>query len=398
MVSLWPWKDDTSAAGFEKALSALSTKIARTSATNDGLRQRSRRVKVMWTLYTGFAYILAALILVLVTGWPQWGPVEYTVIAGGPVIIYGVRTGLASYYSYRIQNTQTYLDNLYKQRDATIDKLKEATKYNSTQELLQKYGSPRPSPQKAPSSASKRKTSGAAKQQAEGAPQGRTNFAPPPTANIARNQLAPGTPPPPRPMSAGDVATGPFPPPPPQDQPGFPPQPPQLSQLQLEPQPSADFAPNAFASQYAAGAQQSNWYDRILDVLLGEDETQPKNRLALICSHCRLVNGQAPPGVKSLEEVGQWKCMGCQELNGQESEAQKLVEQVKESQKAWLYPVSGSAADGRPTTATTDGGMTEVSEISRDEREAGEPVEEGAAEGEDSPPSHSTRSRTKGKN
>jgi hypothetical protein len=41
---------------------------------------------VSWTLYAGFAYILAFLILALVTGYRNWGVVEYTVIAGGPPV------------------------------------------------------------------------------------------------------------------------------------------------------------------------------------------------------------------------------------------------------------------------------------------------------------------------
>jgi len=39
----------------------------------------------MWTLYAGFAYILAALLLLLVTGWRSWGAVEVSIVAGGPV-------------------------------------------------------------------------------------------------------------------------------------------------------------------------------------------------------------------------------------------------------------------------------------------------------------------------
>ena len=67
-----------------------------------------------------------------------------------------------------------------------------------------------------------------------------------------------------------------------------------------------------------------------MDVLLGEDESSPKNRLALICKNCRLVNGQAPPGIKQLEDVGRWQCYGCGTMNGEESEEQKLVAQMKE--------------------------------------------------------------------
>jgi hypothetical protein len=40
----------------------------------------------MWTLYAGFAYILAAVMLTFVTGWQNWGPIEGSVVAGGPVL------------------------------------------------------------------------------------------------------------------------------------------------------------------------------------------------------------------------------------------------------------------------------------------------------------------------
>jgi hypothetical protein len=97
----------------------------------------------------------------------------------------------------------------------------------------------------------------------------------------------------------------------------------------------AEFAPNAFSAppQYAQNAEFNpggNWYDRILDLLLGEDETAPKNRVALICQNCRLVNGQAPPGTKSLAALGKWRCFGCGTLNGEEDEAVKVVQEMKE--------------------------------------------------------------------
>jgi endoplasmic reticulum junction formation protein lunapark len=78
--------DRNSAESFERTLAALATKITKTAAQNDSLRQRARKLKVGWTLYAGFAYILAFLILTLVTGWRNWGPVEYTVVSGGPLV------------------------------------------------------------------------------------------------------------------------------------------------------------------------------------------------------------------------------------------------------------------------------------------------------------------------
>lgn len=111
MVSLWPWKvllglssfspqcmsshvdtfvprqgSGTSPAEFEKTLSTLSAKIARATTRLDGYRQRSRRYRVLWTLYTSFAYLLYSIIVTLVLGWQNWGPCEYSTVAGGPVL------------------------------------------------------------------------------------------------------------------------------------------------------------------------------------------------------------------------------------------------------------------------------------------------------------------------
>jgi hypothetical protein len=84
LLIVWQAGDD--AASFERTLNALTGKINRAVARNDSQKQLSRRARVMWTLYAGFAYILAAVMLTLVTGWRNWGPVEGSVVAGGPVL------------------------------------------------------------------------------------------------------------------------------------------------------------------------------------------------------------------------------------------------------------------------------------------------------------------------
>ena len=96
-----------------------------------------------------------------------------------------------------------------------------------------------------------------------------------------------------------------------------------------------------------------------MDVLLGEDETSPRARLALICRNCRLVNGQAPPGVKRLEDVGKWRCGGCGTMNGEESEAKKIVARIKEQASAEAEstesPIQGGEdASSEPVAAVTD--------------------------------------------
>ncbi|GAB7346199.1 hypothetical protein MBLNU457_4937t1 [Dothideomycetes sp. NU457] len=318
MVSFWPFKgDDKSAAGFEKVLSTLSNKINKVSATDARLRQNQRRIRVLWTLYTCFAYVLAALILILVTGRENMNSIEWSGLAGGPVVIYGVRLTIDAYFNYRLSGTSASLSDLQKQREDAIEKLKAATKYNSTQQLLDKYGgsaSPTPQPRKG------QQQSPSVQQQqspSQSRMQGRTGLPPPPTANIAKRPQQPA-------LTQGSGGDG------------------------AQVQPTEEFAPNAFsaatrtstgpathpvtsaAPEYApSGHSAPKWYDRILDVVLGEDETAPKNRIVLICEHCRLVNGQAPPGTRAVEDLGKWRCMGCGTMNGAESEVSRVVRQVR---------------------------------------------------------------------
>ncbi|KAI4721605.1 hypothetical protein E4T48_02110 [Aureobasidium sp. EXF-10727] len=315
MVSFWPFKghNSTSAASFEKLLSSLSSKINKESARNDRLHQRQRRYKVLWTLYTTFAYLLAATILILVTGLSNCTAVEYTGLAASPLLIYGVRTGLDAYFNYRLASSQAYLNALNKQRDDAISKLKEATKYNSTQQLLDKYGG---TPTKSPQQKTRQQQETPTKKQ-QSAQVKRTGLPPPPTANIPGRQLPPSF----QPMT------------PPQQPAQFQSLPPQPQNPRPEPQ--AEFAPNAFTAPtprdtnpYASSGPR--WYDRILDIVLGDDETLPKNRIVLLCRKCRLVNGQAPPGTRSLEDLGTWRCKECHALNGQESEAKAMIREIAE--------------------------------------------------------------------
>lgn len=389
MVSFWPWKAGEDAASFERTLNALTGKINRAAARNDNQKQLSRRARVMWTLYAGFAYILAALLLTLVTGWRNWGPIEGTVVAGGPVIIYGIRYALMSYFEYRIRNTEAYLKKLNKERDATIERLKEATKYNSTQQLLEKYGaSPKQKEQPQGDAQGRRKSQGA--QKSAPLPGPRTGMAPPPTANIQRppTQQQPTTP-----QRAPSNLS------PPQDQSPLP-------QLPPPDAPGAEFAPNAYGSeltkQYSANSPaaftQTHWYDRILDALLGEDETQAKNRLALICSECRLVNGQAPPGARTPEDIGRWRCGGCSAWNGtekpREDDVARLVKGWEAERKAKDVDQGGvldAGIDSDNRETEDDGGNV----VGMDESSGVDGADE-STEGTP-PPSRSTRSKTKGK-
>ncbi|KAJ3500781.1 hypothetical protein NM208_g17071 [Fusarium decemcellulare] len=78
--------DSSSTADFEKTLSTLSTKITDTQASLDKLRSSSRRAQVLWTLYLSFAYLVYAIVLLLVVGYKNLGAYEWTGLSGGPVL------------------------------------------------------------------------------------------------------------------------------------------------------------------------------------------------------------------------------------------------------------------------------------------------------------------------
>jgi len=330
MVSFWPWRGDASSpASFEKTLSALSAMIAKTQVRLDSLRSRSRRIKGLWTVYLIIAYLVYAIVALLVIGRKSMGPLEWSGFAGGPFVIYFVRRLISAYYNFRIDNTTSYLEDQQQERANTIQKLKDATRYDTTLELLAKYGGEN-RPGSAKESEDKESISGLDGQDqrppsAMGIP-GRTNMVPPPTANIQRGSRS-----------------------------STPAQP--LMQHPVSLEPTAEFAPNAFSGhisapapqpvnmQYQAQSDGPHWYDRVLDLLLGEDEMAPRNRIALVCQQCRLVNGQAPPGTKSLSELGMWKCMGCGSMNGEMDEGKKIIRELMEEKASQVQEEQSEGSD-----------------------------------------------------
>ncbi len=249
-----------------------------------------------------------------------------------------MRTGLTAYYNFRIDTVSQRLEDQQSERTKTIEKLKAATKYNSTQQLLEKYGGAPPKPKNLATPKTPKPTPNQP---------GRTSIGPPATANIGRPNHVPSWPLTPQPVPIivpKHVAPSPVSPQSPQGQAGPP-----------------EFAPNAFSAppQYAQAGEVSaggNWYDRVLDLLLGEDETLPRNRVALICQNCRLVNGQAPPGTRSLAELGKWRCFGCGTVNGEEDEAVQAIQEMKERIESQEKDVPEAESKGAEDSATGESG------------------------------------------
>jgi endoplasmic reticulum junction formation protein lunapark len=239
------------------------------------------------------------------------------------------------------------LEEQQRERAKTIDRLKTATKYNSTQQLLEKYGGG--SPQTSTKPKPKGRSSKSLKNQ--GPPQ-RTGMSPPATANIPQNRQTTPEPTPHLPTPNDLIVRSSF---------SIPNSP--LTSTQSGP---PEFAPNAFPAlpvydHNIEPTADGKWYDRILDLLLGEDETSPKNRIVLICQNCRLVNGQAPPGVKRLQDVGRWRCIACGGWNGAEDEGAKVIKEIKKLAES-EQQITESPEDGNSRSQNQNSDTEELPE------------------------------------
>jgi endoplasmic reticulum junction formation protein lunapark len=269
------------------------------------------------------------------------------------------------------------LEELQTERSKTIDKLKAATKYNKTQQLLEQYGgasSPKPKRSTSPAQTAKK---------TQKQPQ-RTSLGPPATANIpSRNQITSSPPPVLQQLPPSAFVNRP------------PPSIPSSPVSHSDPGPP-EFAPNAFAvaPQYDRSNEsnaEGKWYDRILDLLMGEDETAPRNRIVLICQHCRLVNGQAPPGVKRLEELGKWRCSACHRWNGEVLESEKIVEEIKEMVQMEGNSQSGAIEDKKGVESLSEEDMKDLDDKALEDEDY-EEIDEGV-HAEEEPTKRTRRGR-----
>jgi len=259
----------------------------------------------------------------------------------------------------------------------TIEKLKAATKYSTTHSLIEKYGDtttrvtvePKQENKKAPSTGPVSKAPPPQPRQPsqqQQAPQ-LSPLLTPDQIRVQQQLLAQqkaGIPP-----QYGQVQPSDVQPRPPTGSQPHQPNPPQTLHMQYQTQPPSQ------QHLQPEEATAPRWYDRILDVVLGEDEMSAKNRFALICKNCKMVNGLAPPGTRSLDDMDQWGCARCGTMNGGRKNLVLVPEEEKdelESESESKYPaarMTRSRARREDSVATDDNG----SEIFKQESEADEP-------------------------
>ncbi|KAI5794460.1 hypothetical protein DFH27DRAFT_566572 [Peziza echinospora] len=348
MVSFWPFgrRDENSPDSFERILAKLSTRIQERNTHLAKLHTQARRYKALWTIYTIIAWIFYIIVLALVVGKQGLTLLEIGGAVGGPIVIYTGRRAFVAVFEYRINKADTALAALVAERDETIEKLKTATKFYSTQSLLEKYGGGSEMTEDTRIMSRKGSMAGIDAQQQQqqqlrqrqiasgslrGKPQHLQPSPPPPVPPLPNLEtLEPLTPQQMqvqeqlrqqqnlRPLSVpghqihsaqGSPTRGTFSA---EQSPQPQPQPSHVGQ------PPVTFATTAQFIEPETQSSGGSWYDRLLDVLIGEDETSSKARFALICTNCRMVNGLAPPGTKSMAEVGKWGCARCGAMNGKD--------------------------------------------------------------------------------
>jgi len=78
-----------------------------------------------------------------------------------------------------------------------------------------------------------------------------------------------------------------------------------------------------------------------------------------------MVNGQAPPGIKTLEELGQWRCQGCGAWNGTQSDAAKVVQEMTEK-KPETSPVTPVKHEFEESDVDEDGDAEHGSQLAEE--------------------------------
>lgn len=242
-----------------------------------------------------------------------------------PVVTYAVIRGLIFFYTFLYKKKEKQLDTLRKKLKKKIDDLKKITNFETTNNLLTKYGTV--------------VGDGSASGASQAATQAKNRKQGPRTATINAPVTNKGSK-----NAANDPKNGPFP------GPGNAP----VNHLGNGPilPPSAPLGPQS------GKLSPRPVSDRLLDLLIGSDNNESvEDRYALICRNCFSHNGLAPPGSKDPFSVV-YLCPKCGFINGDEKKVNGLkAEKDKEQDKA--LEKSGLEVMGAPGEKHTLGALEE---------------------------------------
>ncbi|KAF8076983.1 hypothetical protein FPV67DRAFT_1559283 [Lyophyllum atratum] len=247
---------------YETILSALAIDIQKRQLQLSEIRLRERRATLLVTLYTlagWVAYVSLWYLGILPNRSGHRGSGVEKAVKGapvvvGPVVILFIRRIVQIWYKRKGDAEEKTLQTLLKQQRTKVEEIKKKTNYYSTRDLIQRYDEPAGSP--------------GLRQRlvpAQTQPSTPQRVPPPPNGNTVSRTPNPFNPQPPTPLPSG----------PPRKQ----------------------------------------WYDKLADALLGDDDHTPNastSRYALICEKCFAHNGLVK---ESMWADAQYICPKCNHFN-----------------------------------------------------------------------------------
>ncbi|KAI9301083.1 hypothetical protein BJ944DRAFT_252602 [Cunninghamella echinulata] len=292
MGSLFSKEKATDPNDYEKVLSELDEKIQKVEARLSEIKLRQRRTGALWLIYSTLLWsvYLAYCFLTLNTNDIPMDVmvVQFLPVFVIPIAIYYMRKALTWFYARKQTSEENNLTELRSQQKQKVEELKKKTSYYTTQSLLERYDQ---------EALAKKKQLQQQQQQAQfnqrkpvSMPAPGTRLIPPPNTQ---------QPPPSHPQLGNR---------------GMPLQPPLPQQ---QPSPSSVLPPNGMmniqhqmVSQTPMTRASPQWYDKIIDALIGEDG--PETKYALICHHCYAHNGLILP---TEVDTIQYTCPVCKKFN-----------------------------------------------------------------------------------
>ncbi|KAK9722097.1 hypothetical protein K7432_002944 [Basidiobolus ranarum] len=292
---------------YEKILADLEDEIQKIEVRLSDIKARERKFVLIFLIYSLFAYGLYLVTYFVYLRDPHDG--YYAGIwkllpaFGSPVSIYYVSRGVSYWYNRKRLNEETHLETLKIKQRQKVEELKKKTAYYSTKNLLDRYDTPTKSkPGKNGNEGPKTPLHNANLARAQGrliVP----NSAPA-NPNL-RQRNTPGKPQDPRINGTPTAVPGPRNPSTSSSKdiknPNIPALPPSG--------PINGINPTQVFSNHIDN-QQNNWYDKIIDVIVGQEG--PNTKYALICKNCFAHNGLALPN--EIEDI-QYHCPKCNFLN-----------------------------------------------------------------------------------
>ncbi|QSL66118.1 hypothetical protein MERGE_000493 [Pneumocystis wakefieldiae] len=297
---------DSSTNSYERILSQLALEINHHESRLSTFRLRSVRVKRLFTLYCTILYLIYFLIWILfymrnTEDIEKWF-LRLSILIISLFCIYFGRIIFTIYYTKMISSEESSLELLRTKQHEKVEELKAKTNFYSTQSLIDRYsGSQRNTPEKPAIPLLDLNDSG------KKTP--KHSFSSPsvdflqPTYQHSNQQN-------------------------------------QISNLRLRHTNNSNTDNSVHHSFFATSdmpfptdsysklSQDNSFISRILNFIIGPDETSPENRYALICKKCGIHNGLAPYGEK-WESI-KYICMNCGIWNGNVKQDEKDTKNTKD--------------------------------------------------------------------